>query len=67
MNHREEQLYLLGLTLKNAIDGLLDKDEEYPNWQWLIGIMEAAAKTNPETASFSPFICQLLPDPRIPF
>ena len=67
MNHREEQLYLLGLTLKSAVDGLLDKDEQHPNWQWLISMMEVTAKANPETASFAPFIRQLLPDPRIPF
>ena len=67
MNHREEQLYLLGLTLRNAIDGLLDKDDQHPNWEWLASMTEVTAKANPETAPFAPSICQLIPDPRIPF
>lgn len=69
MNHKEEQLYLLGLTLKNAIESLHDDEqpETIKRREWLVALMEVTAKNSPETASFSPFIRKLIPDPRPPF
>jgi len=61
MNHREENLYLLGLTLENAVDGLLDRDDQHPNWEWLVSMMEVTAKANPETAPFGPLSVSFFP------
>ena len=67
MNHKEEMLFLLGLTLKNAVEKFDEEPETFERWKWLIKTLEETAAANPETASFAPFIQKLLPDPRIPF
>ena len=51
MNHHEEELYLLGLTPKNAVKILDTRPETFEHWQWLVNLLEATAKANPETAA----------------
>ncbi len=67
MNHQKEKLFLLGLTLKNAVEKFDEEPETLERLEWLINTLEKEAAANSETASFAPFIQQLLPDPRIPF
>jgi len=67
MNHKEEELFLLGLILQTAVEKFDEEPETFERWEWLINTLEKAASSNPDTASFAPFIRRILPDPRIPF
>lgn len=69
MNYRERELYLLGLTLKRAIDGLAGNEskESFEHWRWLVALMEQTAAAHPETEQITSRIRLVLDDPRIPF
>lgn len=67
MSHAEHEMYMLGLTLRKAVEGM--KETDHPNWEWLVTKLEVAARANPNTAPVEPMIRHYLPDPdqQIPF
>ena len=69
MSQKEEELFLLGMTLQNAVDGMTGdvRRETFKRWEWLVTFMEISARAHPETVSVSQSVRRLLPDPRIPF